>query len=347
MCVISFYILCRLIPGDMDEVLLYTENVDEATAEIEAIGGRVSIQMGKDLLIANVPADVVSKQDAFLHASASLPSTPSKITRHNAKAYEMYREDKLGPQPEVQKWTEKTAPKSFQRESPLPTDSPYTMTLRGKISLILVVVSGPGSLAVSNEEFNQVNSEVIRGLQFWVDKAPADADLSFALFSSMVPISAANGPVGCSWAGCHNVFAVPAYKSLGYSSIEQLATAVKNAGGAVGGFVAFFSKYRQSHFAYAYFGGGPIYMQYSNDGWGPDQIDRVFAHETGHVFNAPDEYTKCNCYTNYGRGSCTAKNANCAQNYGSKCTSNQQACIMDSNDLSHICANSKKHVGWC
>ena len=58
---------------------------------------------------------------------------------------------------------------------------------------------------------------------------------------------------------------------------------------------------------------GPMYMQYSNDGWGPDQLDRVFAHETGHVFNAPDEYTtgKCNCYTNYGKGMCSAKNQNC------------------------------------
>ena len=167
----------------MEEILLHTENIEKATAEIEAIGGRVSIQLGKDLLIADVPTDVASKQDAFLHASASLPSTAPEITRHNAKAFEMYREDKLGPQPEVQKWTEKTAPKSFQRESPLPTDSPYTLTLQGKIALALVVVSGPGSLAVSNTEYNKVYSEVLRGLKFWVDKAPADADLSFTLFS--------------------------------------------------------------------------------------------------------------------------------------------------------------------
>ena len=41
-------------------------------------------------------------------------------------------------------------------------------------------------------------------------------------------------------------------------------------------------------------------MQYSNDGWGPDNLDKVFAHEIGHAFNARDEYTNCNCYQYYG-----------------------------------------------
>ena len=58
---------------------------------------------------------------------------------------------------------------------------------------------------------------------------------------------------------------------------------MKDWSGGDGAYIGFFSKYNQKHFAYAYFGGGPLYMQYSNDGWGPDQIDRVFAHETGHV----------------------------------------------------------------
>ncbi len=120
----------------------------------------------------------------------------------------------------------------------------------------------------------------------------------------------------------------------------------KDFSGAVGSFVAFFSKYRQKDFAYGYFGGGPIYMQYSNDGWGSDEIDRVFAHEMGHVFNAPNEYGNCDCYANYGRGSCTAKNKNCAEAGGTACAPNKQSCIMDAADWK-ICSYTKKQVGWC
>ncbi len=343
----QLHIFFRSVVREMKEMLLHTENIEMATAEIESLGGRVAIQLGNDLLIANMPADVASKQDAFAHASAQIPTTVSAATRSNAKAYKMYREDKLGPQPKVQQWTEKTAPKSFPQESPHPADSPYTSTMRGKIAVVVVVASGPGSLAVSNYEFDKVKSEVLVGLSSWTSKAPASAGLSFRMFSGKATITASDGAEGCSWAQCHDVFAIPALSYFGYSSKDQLAQWGKNAAGAVGSYLAFFSKYRQTHFAYAYFGGGPIYMQYSNDGWGSNQIDRVFAHETGHVFNAPDEYTGCNCDRDYGRGTCTAKNYNCAVSGSTSCTYNQQSCIMDSNDLGHICAYTKKHIGWC
>ncbi len=330
----------------MEEILLHTKDVAKATAEIEAIGGKVKIQLGHDLLMAILPADVATKQDAFLHASASIPSTAPEITHHNAKAYKMYREDKLGPQPKIQKWTEKTAPKAMSRPSPGPANSPYTYTLRGKIAIAVLVASGPGSLAVSNAEFNLIYSEVLGGLEFWENKAPADADLSFVVYRGKANIGASDGAVGCEEAECHDVFAIPTVKYFGFSSKDHVAQYIKDNSGSVGAYVAFFSKYRQSHFAYAYFYGGPIYMQYSNDGWGPNQIDRVFAHETGHVFNAPDEYTGCYCYTSYGEGTCTARNTNCVEN-GRGCTNSQQSCIMDSNDLGNICAYSRKHVGWC
>ena len=77
-----------------------------------------------------------------------------------------------------------------------------------------------------------------------------------------------------------------------------------------------------------------ICSSYSNGPWGIDHIDRVFAHETGHVFNALrlDEYNynRCNClYKDYGKGTCHTGNYNCvkcsipsgysAVHYASKC----------------------------
>ena len=55
-------------------------------------------------------------------------------------------------------------------------------------------------------------------------------------------------------------------------------------------FCGFFTKYPLGHFAYASIGGPRLVMDYNNDGWRPDNIDRVFVHETGHIFGCPDEY---------------------------------------------------------
>lgn len=51
-------------------------------------------------------------------------------------------------------------------------------------------------------------------------------------------------------------------------------------------------------FAYAYKGGQEVYLKYANDGWGPDMLGRTFAHETGHLFGAQDEYGNCDCAKN-------------------------------------------------
>ena len=264
-------------------------------------------------------------------------------------------EDELKPQPEVLKWTEKTAPMAFQAEDSIDIfqeDSPYRLTMTGKIAVMILIVSGPGKLAISHNEKQTIGKEVQTGLKFWTEQAKNNSvSLEFVVYTDNVTISA-NNPTECSSSpACHNVFADPTLIAMGYPAGKtgryQLAQAVKSNASADGAYLALFSKYRQRHFAYAYNRGGPIYMKYSNDGWGPEQIDRVFAHETAHVFNAPDEYTNCKCTQLYGKGSCTATNDNCSSKNKGSCTSSQIGCIMDSNDMGNLCEQSKKHVGWC
>ncbi|XP_064387433.1 uncharacterized protein LOC135335792 [Halichondria panicea] len=332
----------------MEEMLLHTENIDKATTEVEAAGGHVLLQLGHNLLVANVPSHV-AKQNGFSQASAHISSSASAETLSHANAYWMARENEMKPQPTVQHWTEKTAPMAFKREDSdegVQGDAPYRQTMTGKIAAVSLVASGPGCLAISGSEYQKIISECQAGLKFWANQAQKNGvRLSFVLYAGKATITASDPTYCSSYASCHDVFANPTLQACGYptgkAGKDQVVQYVKNHACADGAFLAFFSKYRQRHFAYAYFGGGPIYMQYSNDGWGPNQIDRVFAHEVGHVFNAPDEYTKCNCTQQYGRGSCTAKNSNC-----NTCTSSQASCIMDVNDL-NLCEYTKKHVGWC
>ena len=216
--------------------------------------------------------------------------------------------------------------------------------MTGKIVVFVAIVSGPGSLAISYEEDSTITTEVIAGLDFWTNQAQchASAGLSFVMIPGTAEITAPDITSCSSREACHNAFADPALEYFGFSTGQAGKDAAvqqfKDHENADGAYIAFFSKYRQDHFAYAYFGGGPSYMQYSNGGWGPDAIDRVFAHETGHVFNAPDEYTSCKCYSYYGKGTCKAINVNC--------TSSKEDCIMDANDFK-VCLATKFHVGWC
>ena len=263
------------------------------------------------------------------------------------QAYYKAREKKAKPQPPIQRWTEKTAPAVYPRKDPLPDEanSPYRNTLTGKIAFLAIVISGPGKLKISDAENSNVISQVSAGLNFWADTAPKSANLKFSIYTTFVSITAADSTSCPNTEACHDVFVDPALQALGADTgqmgKDQIAQYIKEDSGADGAYIGFFSKYKQIHFAYAYFGGGPLYMEYSNDGWGPDQIDRVFAHETGHVFNAPDEYVDCRCSKGYGLGTCTGQNGNCKD-----CTSSQTSCIMDSNDFS-VCSYTKKHLGWC
>jgi hypothetical protein len=104
------------------------------------------------------------------------------------------------------------------------------------------------------------------------------------------------------------------------------------------GYTSFFTKYPVNHFAYA--SKPRLVMQYANDGWGPDNIDRVFTHETGHIFGCPDEYgsSGCNCTSRFGY--LQEVNGNCES-----CASPFVPCLMASN-TSALCKYTLAHLGW-
>ncbi len=99
-----------------------------------------------------------------------------------------------------------------------------------------------------------------------------------------------------------------------------------------------FSEYKNSCF---------VVMTYNNGGKGPLNMDKVFRHETCHIFRAPDEYYVA------GYGGCKADD--CTNNYGylwvpngncERCNPNPVECIMYSSGYDVLCDYTLGHIGW-
>ena len=244
----------------------------------------------------------------------------------------------------VQLWTEETAPGPLPQKSPLigEANSPYPQTMTGKVAVGLLMISGPGSLAISDAERTSVVSAVTTGYQFWTSFAPNYANLKFHLIHTRVTVATANVETCKSYSHCEDGITNDALNAIGYPSgqagQDALAQFYKDISGSDSAYLVFFTKYNLYWPFYAFGGGGPIYMEIGNY-----QMDKLFAHETGHVFNAPDEYDsfRCNCHEDYGKGSCTAKNYNCVS-----CGDIQINCVMKYNDFD-LCGYTRLHVGWC
>lgn len=100
------------------------------------------------------------------------------------------------------------------------------------------------------------------------------------------------------------------------------------------------TKYNAAHFAYGTSGRLVVDLPHAKAGVaaGIDDLDRVIAHETCHLFEAPDEYGNCVALAAYGPFG--APNGNCPNPVIAAVP-----CLM--NGLSDtMCAWTKAHVGW-
>lgn len=100
---------------------------------------------------------------------------------------------------------------------------------------------------------------------------------------------------------------------------------------------------------YAYLGGPYTQILYKANGWSTGQIDRVYGHETGHIFHAFDEYsssTPSNCTRSF--------NGQQNLNYHGSSCNGTTSCVMVDNSYSgsgatrhwNLCAHSPVHLGW-
>ncbi|WP_203583241.1 hypothetical protein [Ruegeria sp. PrR005] len=224
-------------------------------------------------------------------------------------------------------------------------EPPLSARLKGRVAVGLVIVEGPQQhLKFSAQDQTLVVSEVQNGLSYLASEAP-NRDVTFVHEISVLSVNAAEVVNGTTYEQFEAPWRDAALKQLGMpkglAGAERYARSLRQKLATDWAYVAFFTKYRLKHFAYANLRGPRLVMHFDNDGWGSNQIDRVFAHETGHIFQAPDEYAGANCNCGGSWGIFGAPNSNCAlcaPNGGVKC-------IMKSNDW-QMCDATRKHLGY-
>lgn len=89
--------------------------------------------------------------------------------------------------------------------------------MTGRIAVGLHMVSGPGSLAISDAERTSIVSAVTTGYQFWAGIPPDYANLQFHLIHTHITVATSN-PATCYGWNCDEPFTNDALNLIGYQS---------------------------------------------------------------------------------------------------------------------------------
>ncbi|MFH1316801.1 MAG: hypothetical protein ABII01_04740, partial [Candidatus Woesearchaeota archaeon] len=212
--------------------------------------------------------------------------------------------------------------------------------LYGDVVISLVFLESNGAIDTSTEDWssfekNNAINEIIDGLVWWEDLAPANVDLAIYLLNegsvdtSYEPISRTTDEEGL-WIN-------EAIENLGFPGSNYFLQTFDynnflrdyyNTDWAFTVFIVDSSAdanglFSDGYFAYSYLYGPFLVMTYDNDGYGISNMDAVMAHEVGHIFGAGDEYASSGCFCTEEYGFLNVENQNCENS----CL-NDESCIM-------------------
>lgn len=332
--------------------LLYTKDKVRARNEIRQVKGQISQEFTDELIVAQLPDEF--NVSALQSSTSTIPAKLNKKSQLALGAWaasiekSSYKElapnknqglswDTPGYQTPKSLAT-LTFPAQEGTQVSRSTGTPTSLYMTGQVAVGIVIVSGENNLRFSDGEIQKLIAEVQEGLQFLATTEPR-AMLSFHYDIHIIHVDVEEGDTS-TYDSAENPWRNEALSQMGYSPDHQGSISyvnhLKQSMGTEWAYVAYFTKYPLHHFAYAV--DERLVMSYFNDGWGPDSINQVFAHETCHIFGAADEYGQCNCKSIHGY--LGIPNRNCR-----RCATNFVPCLMERNDLA-LCEWTRKQIGW-
>ncbi len=350
-------------------IMLHSDELPDThkeAAAIEDAGGQVQHIYGSRVVIGQVPAQLHEKVEAhkavrtlLVDAPAAVPPRLSETEHLGVEAWNLrqspdFAAAKAERPRDGQRWDmpdmleppdgvgmRHTGESDVQGALEFAAEdmSPY---LIGSVAVGIVIVEGPtADLQFNDQERAKVVAEVQEGLT-WLGRQESRASITWNYDIRTVRVNVAPNPALTGYEPLESLWRDPAMGQLGFApnfqGVRDYVASIRTNLGTRWGYVGFFTKYPLHHFAYA--SKPRLVMHYQNDGWGPDNIDRVFTHETGHIFGCPDEYGSSGC-------SCTARfgylqevNGNCES-----CASPFTDCLMAVNTWA-MCSYTPVHLGW-
>ena len=366
--------------GGMQEVLIQLSaksmsSTEKAVQAIEKAGGRVRHAFPPQVIVASVPEAEVKKLagksgivsitadpvgtramakagDPLSFAQAAWNEHLSVDRRTRAitsaqKATSWDEPGKLPPHPpeeimeHFREQERALMPKTRAKALGAPILS--IPVLVGRVGVGVVFVdSTVAQFQITDAEKSKVVSEITEGLNMLSGFEPrANIQWFYDFKRPKISLTAANFPSNNqnAWEDTWRNAAMGAIgQAASINGMNNYINTVKSNFSAQWAYALFITKYPKTWFAYEW--GNHVVMDFQVDGWGIDNFNLVVAHETGHVFGCPDEYTSsgCNCTSLFGRYQIA--NGNCES-----CASPNLLCLMKGNTPS-VCDYTRGHLGW-
>jgi hypothetical protein len=345
----------------MKEVLQFTDDEKGAKAEIEKYGGRILHQFSSSAFVAQLPENVKAK--ALRKSTGSPPPNLDEITQLAVKAW-LADENKLDRPPTLQEGLSWATDEDISFEdhedfidgkhhnsvnggrSFTSTGTETSLYLTGPVAVGVILVSrdqGREQLKPDEEE------KIIQEAQIafhWLATMEPLAKVSFVYDIHRIPVTAAPGPyegIEDAYEKYEQQWRDEALGKMSYNGgrtgYQKYVNDLKIKKGTNWAYVVFFNKYKLNRHAYTIW--EKTVINYDNDGFGPENLHRTFAHESCHIFGASDEYRGCGC--NKVSGYLDIPNKNCANCFSPD--EHQAECLMNKNTLV-MCEWSRKQIGW-
>jgi len=245
----------------------------------------------------------------------------------------------------------------------------YSDSMKGTVACCLFFVESNGTIdsnlyTWTTSARDQVINQCYSGTSWWASRGSSNGISVSFYISYYSPDSSAMKqgyePI-LHRSSEDSLWINPIMANLGYSSgtkIDRVTSFngwLKSWAGTNWAYSCFFaynpsgapSTFTDGYFAYAYPGGPYSQLLYRNDGWSISDTWSVYAHETGHIFWACDEYYQA------GYGGCTScspcssyrpvTNGNCEH---PSCNPGGSVPCMMNNNSNALCSYTVAQVGW-